>query len=914
MKHGRLVRGALSGFILWTFLLSYPGMQGQPIAHARGMEAGPRVGAASQPVPLLVYSDSEYGFSFTYPAALGYTAWQPALDIQESASFYDAANGYKPEASKIALTVFANPGGLSFADWLRLHSNPRLEDLPAGLIHSAALFEDAGSARDLLVDGMPAKILPQISSSLTAARLLIYRGDYILSLAYTDFGDGGLKEAFKTMVASFRGTAKPASLALNKVTLDSTGALLDAIPSPGQSLPAGAAGDVTGYKLPWMKGVAHWVAQGWGGTSSHDNTQMWYAYDFDMPEGEPVRASRGGTVSNSTGNYTACGGYDLRNSGNRVTLNHDDGSATLYLHLKQVNVPLGSVVAQGQDIGLAGNTGWTGCYVHLHFQRQAQGIWITNSQAIYFDEYPGVQLSKNASYISQNGAGPGCAGPALNSPAANFISTSQTIDFSWSPPSGCTFEGYTFRVKDTADMDSGGTTIVDTDNSLATRTQTIGTEWNYHDLYWGVRTANPLSPNWSVQKFRIEPGGVNNAPNTPTLASPASGSTFSSPPQLCWINNGDPEGESVTFNVSLWGAANQTSGWIPGTCWTPSTLPEGAYTWNVRARDVRGAESGASSDWNFSMINPGTGVGCGDLGVNGVILFENANCNRDSGGAGLAYASATDWIDIVTDPIHDRTSSIYIGSGWSVKVYEAATFDYINGAWGGSWRCLTGSMWDLSQDYYDHLNTAQVMDDTISSLQVFHNGTCSPSLVMKFRSVAKDGWILESSETSRRGGSFDADAVTLRIGDNTGDTQYRSLLSFNTSGLPDSAVITKATLKIRKSSLTGSNPFSLLGKLRVDIRVPYFGAGGVLEAVDFQALANGYGVGFFSAVPVYNWYSASIGSAGYPVISRLGATQFRLYFSRDDNDNLGADFMEFYSGNASTAAVRPLLVIEYYVP
>ena len=43
-------------------------------------------------------------------------------------------------------------------------------------------------------------------------------------------------------------------------------------------------------------------------------------------------------------------------------------------------------------------------------------------------------------------------------------------------------------------------------------------------------------------------------------------------------------------------------------------------------------------------------------------------------------------------------------------------------------------------------------------------------------------------------------------------------------------------------------------------------------------------------------------------------TQFRLYFTRDDNDDLGADFMKFFSGNYANAAARPTLVITYTVP
>ncbi|MCQ3939413.1 MAG: hypothetical protein DPW18_20570, partial [Chloroflexi bacterium] len=61
------------------------------------------------------------------------------------------------------------------------------------------------------------------------------------------------------------------------------------------------------------------------------------------------------------------------------------------------------------------------------------------------------------------------------------------------------------------------------------------------------------------------------------------------------------------------------------------------------------------------------------------------------------------------------------------------------------------------------------------------------------------------------------------------------------------------------------------------------------------------------------WYSASLNNAGRVYINRTGTTQFRIYFVLDDNNDFGADFMRFYSGDAS-AARRPRLIVEYYIP
>lgn len=184
-----------------------------------------------------------------------------------------------------------------------------------------------------------------------------------------------------------------------------------------------------------------------------------------------------------------------------------------------------------------------------------------------------------------------------------------------------------------------------------------------------------------------------------------------------------------------------------------------------------------------------------------------------------------------------------------------------------------------------------------------------------YQSVGQyDGWVLESSETSNLGGSFDSTSTNFRLGDESTRRQYRSLLSFNTGSLPDNAVITRVTLKIRKMGVVGIDPFTILGRLKVDVRKPFFGINPGLAAGDFQAAPGRAVVGIFGNTPINNWYTAVIGSVGYPYINKTGTTQFRLYFTNDDNNNSVADYMKFFSGNYATVSARPTLIIEYFVP
>jgi hypothetical protein len=182
-----------------------------------------------------------------------------------------------------------------------------------------------------------------------------------------------------------------------------------------------------------------------------------------------------------------------------------------------------------------------------------------------------------------------------------------------------------------------------------------------------------------------------------------------------------------------------------------------------------------------------------------------------------------------------------------------------------------------------------------------------------FRSAAlADGWVLESTETSSAGGSMNA-AGSLFVGDNAANKQYRSILSFNTMGLPNDAVITKVTLRVRRQGVVGADPFTTHLNLLVDARKGAFGAG-ALQLGDFQAFANLNSAAIVGKMPLAGgWYQAVFKPAALTNLNKAGLTQLRLRFSRDDNNDLGADYLKLYSGNAPLAS-RPILAVEYYVP
>ena len=114
-------------------------------------------------------------------------------------------------------------------------------------------------------------------------------------------------------------------------------------------------------------------------------------------------------------------------------------------------------------------------------------------------------------------------------------------------------------------------------------------------------------------------------------------------------------------------------------------------------------------------------------------------------------------------------------------------------------------------------------------------------------------------------------------------------------------------------SPTGTNPFTVLGSLRADIRKPYFSTLPALELMDFNSGASANKVGIPGKTPVGGWYTVSLNSTGLKNINKLGTTQLRLYFSLDDNNNHVADYVSFFSGDAG-GADAPTLTVYYTVP
>lgn len=369
----------------------------------------------------------------------------------------------------------------------------------------------------------------------------------------------------------------------------------------------------------------------------------------------------------------------------------------------------------------------------------------------------------------------------------------------------------------------------------------------------------------------------------PTLVWGASSMTPSGHYEYCYDTTNDNA-------CTAWVSTNVTSAALTNLAENTS------YYWHVRAVNATGptySNGSATAFWSFKTgylptrfwkqepVANATGL------LPSVTLKWTASEMVPAGHYEYCYDTTNDW---ACSTWRSTTATSVVLSGlspntayyWQVRAVNTTGITYADGSSVAFWRFTTGAQ---------ELATA------------------------RFRSVgAYDGWVLESGENTGVGGATDATALSCRVGDDASDRQYRTILSFNTSRLPNDAVITRVVLKFKTGSVVGTNPFLTHGALTVDIRTGAFGSGLALQASDFEAPATRSVVGWFGATPVGGQFRSVLSALSYPDISLTGHTQFRLRFTLEDNDDGGADFRSFLCGNAAVGRDRPVLVVTYYVP
>lgn len=179
----------------------------------------------------------------------------------------------------------------------------------------------------------------------------VVRGDTLRSLAKKYGADEG-------EIAQFNGLEQGAPLAIGSQIIIPGGELEQEAPSTGSAARPASKPRILGgggsaypgyYSNPVPGGILTQGVHGWNGV------------DIGAARGTPIHAAADGIVIIArSGGWN--GGY-----GNYVVITHDNGTQTLYAHLKSSIASPGERVSAGQVIGYMGATGKaTG--VHLHFE------------------------------------------------------------------------------------------------------------------------------------------------------------------------------------------------------------------------------------------------------------------------------------------------------------------------------------------------------------------------------------------------------------------------------------------------------------------------------------------------------------------------------------------------------------------
>jgi predicted outer membrane repeat protein len=340
---------------------------------------------------------------------------------------------------------------------------------------------------------------------------------------------------------------------------------------------------------------------------------------------------------------------------------------------------------------------------------------------------------------------------------------------------------------------------------------------------------------------------------------------------------------------------------------SPVPYTGSAQTADVSSGSVAGTVDNIQYDGSTTVpVNAGTYAVTADFTPDDT---TNYNSLTNASAGDFVINKATPTLSVTNSPVPytgsaqtaDVSSGSVAGTVGNVQ-YDGSTTAPVNA---GTY-AITADFTPDDTTNYISLTNASAGDFVIES-----------GLTITLQSVgAQDGWILESSETSNKGGKLNKTATTLRLGDDAANRQYRSILSFDTSALPEGTQITSVTLKFKYAGKSGTDPFTKYGNLLVDICKGAFKGNSALQLGDFKptpACGKNQAL-IYTNTKVDNWYSQSLNPLDFGFINLDGGvTQFRLRFSKDDNNDFGADFLKLYSGNATTEADRPQLIIEYYV-
>jgi hypothetical protein len=190
----------------------------------------------------------------------------------------------------------------------------------------------------------------------------------------------------------------------------------------------------------------------------------------------------------------------------------------------------------------------------------------------------------------------------------------------------------------------------------------------------------------------------------------------------------------------------------------------------------------------------------------------------------------------------------------------------------------------------------------------------------RFESVpAHDGAIQESAQGSGVGGTTDpsiASEFGLGAGDSARNQGIVTILSFDTSTIPDSAVIDSARLVLTCNDAVLGAPLAL-GPLYADVESGVLGAGPQLEAGDFQSSATAVRAASLDLAQSITgsppWTAnLMLDQAGRNAVNKAGWTQIRVHLGAATDSDGVTDLVGFCPGECADPGLRPRLLVTFH--
>jgi hypothetical protein len=291
-------------------------------------------------------------------------------------------------------------------------------------------------------------------------------------------------------------------------------------------------------------------------------------------------------------------------TGLAVMLRHADGRISTLMHLSKVVVGLDENVIQGQVLGYAGSTGYSG-QPHVHFDVQPNAVERTCLPITGIDEINRRMMtlvSHNSSWSALSLPDPPAslpvwlplvgvpeAAPSVIVPARvelapaaqaavpvavaiGYLGTQNLLyDDAALSPVAQTNGFYLYRLPIAAPSAPG-------DYAGSLQFQVAGP----------VMGAPPATFHYSVRAPVDTSASAGLIWIYPKLVSPPYFSVFSAAPNLCFSEQPQAGAPPLRYRILLTGAGQADSGWMAAMCWTPPQLEPGTYYWKVFVRDSQG--------------------------------------------------------------------------------------------------------------------------------------------------------------------------------------------------------------------------------------------------------------------------------------------------------------------------------------